>query len=247
MNLITCRGPELLDRYIGASEAKVRKLFARAAAASPALIFFDDFDALAPQRGSDNTGVTDRVVNQLLTLLDGAERSKKASHIFVVASSSRPDKIDKALLRPGRLEKHVYVGYPESLLEWNDLFSSILKTRNVDGEVSRLEQAGDLFNSFCKDFAHAKGLSAADMKAVLDTAHLLCVHDLLDTKNGAAEHGPAILGKSHILEAFRLTRPSLLPKDRHMLQSIYSSFGKKVQVMDSSGNQRGHALKTSLR
>lgn len=96
---------ELLDRYIGASEAKVRQLFARAAAAAPSLLFFDEFDSLAPQRGSDHTGVTDRVVNQLLTLLDGAERNSK-SQIFIVAATSRPDKIDKALLRPGRLEKH---------------------------------------------------------------------------------------------------------------------------------------------
>ena len=94
-----------MDRYIGASEAKVRQLFARAAAASPSILFFDDFDSLAPQRGSDHTGVTDRVVNQLLTLLDGAERSTEAQ-IFVVAATSRPDKIDNALLRPGRLEKH---------------------------------------------------------------------------------------------------------------------------------------------
>merc|ERR1712238_333639 len=81
-------------------EAKVRQLFARATAAAPALIFFDEFDSLAPQRGSDRTGVTDRVVNQLLTLIDGAERSKKAGHVFIVAATSRP----------GRLEKHVYVG-----------------------------------------------------------------------------------------------------------------------------------------
>jgi len=247
LNLITCRGPELLDRYIGASEAKVRQLFARATAAAPAMIFFDEFDSLAPQRGSDHTGVTDRVVNQLLTLLDGAERSKKAGHIFIVAATSRPDKIDKALLRPGRLEKHVYVGYPESLLEWNSLFSSLLKTRDVDEEVSHLQLGGDLFNSFCKDFGYAKDFSAADMKAVLDTAHLLCVHDILDTNNKDA-HGPAILGKCHILEAFRRTRPSLLPKDRRVLQSIYSSFGSNQMEEDSPGDHtHGRKLKTSLR
>ena len=251
LNLITCRGPELLDRYIGASEAKVRQLFARANAASPCMIFFDEFDSLAPQRGSDHTGVTDRVVNQLLTLLDGAESSsKKASHIFIVAATSRPDKIDKALLRPGRLEKHVYVGYPESLVEWNSLFSSLLESRNVDEEVSHLKQGGeDLFNSFCKDFEYAKEFSAADMKAVLDTAHLLCVHDILDADNmeGGAEHGPAILRKHHILEAFRRTRPSLLPKDRQVLQRIYASFGSNTMKQPQSDNPSGHTLKTALR
>ena len=250
LNLITCRGPELLDRYIGASEAKVRQLFARANAASPCMIFFDEFDSLAPQRGSDHTGVTDRVVNQLLTLLDGAESSsKKEGHIFIVAATSRPDKIDKALLRPGRLEKHVYVGYPESHEEWNGLFSSLLESRNVDEEVCHLKQDGDLFNSFCKDFDYAKEFSAADMKAVLDTAHLLCVHDILDSNDieGEAEHGPAILRKHHILEAFRRTRPSLLPKDRQVLQRIYASFGSNIVKETQSDDSSGHTLKTALR
>ena len=246
LNLITCRGPELLDRYIGASEAKVRQLFARAAAAAPAMIFFDEFDSLAPQRGSDHTGVTDRVVNQLLTLLDGAERSKNASHIFVVAATSRPDKIDKALLRPGRLEKHVYVGFAESLQEWNSLFSSLLKTRNIDDQVSDLMQRdGDLFDMFCKDFGYAREFSAADMNAVLDTAHLICVHEILDNSKGEPL-GAAVMGKHHILEAFRRTRPSMLPKDRHALKNIYSSFGSNQLHKDSS-QAKPHGQKTSLR
>jgi len=255
LNLITCRGPELLDRYIGASEAKVRQLFARASAAAPCIIFFDDFDALAPQRGSDNTGVTDRVVNQLLTLLDGAESDKKTHNIFIVAATSRPDKIDKALLRPGRLEKHIYVGYPESLLEWNSLFSSLLIDRNVDEEVSQIRMDGDLFNSFCsQDCAYAQDFSAADMKAVLDTAHLLCVHDILNgAKDGTEEEeeqqNPAILNKDHILEAFRRTRPSLLPKDRHILQHIYARFGSKEKngESESDKSESRDSLKTALR
>ncbi|KAL9181342.1 hypothetical protein ACHAXT_010147 [Thalassiosira profunda] len=248
LNLITCRGPELLDRYIGASEAKVRQIFARATAAAPALIFFDEFDSLAPQRGSDHTGVTDRVVNQLLTLLDGAERSKKASHIFVVAATSRPDKIDKALLRPGRLERHVYVGFSESLSEWNDLFSSILETRKVDAEVSELQQTGDLFNHFCKGLDYARDFSAADMKAVLDTAHLLCVHEMLDANaSGDRVQGPAVLTKRHIVQGFRRTRPSLLPRDRQVLQRIYKSFGMNEASEDLPGASQREGLKTALR
>lgn len=68
--IIKCKGPELLDKFIGASEAKVRQLFARAAAATPSILFLDEIDSLAPRRGSDHTGVTDRIVNQLLTFLD---------------------------------------------------------------------------------------------------------------------------------------------------------------------------------
>lgn len=263
LNLIRCNGPELLDRYIGASEAKVRQLFARAMAAAPAMIFFDEFDALAPQRGSDHTGVTDRVVNMLLTLLDGAERDKKAHQIFVVAATSRPDKIDKALLRPGRLEKHVFFGYPESLAEWNSIFASILTTRHVDQDVTRLQKDGDFYSFFCKDVLHAKEFSAADMKAVLDTAHLLCVHEILDdnvtsaidktNSEGCKEHRVVICTR-HISEAIKRTRPSLLPKDRMMLQHYYAPF-MAGHIKSSSWNppqsdksdSEGRRLKTSLR
>ena len=73
LRLISVKGPELLNKYIGQSEAGVRNLFARASAAAPCVLFFDEFDAIAPRRGHDNTGVTDRVVNQLLTELDGVQ------------------------------------------------------------------------------------------------------------------------------------------------------------------------------
>jgi peroxin-1 len=259
LNLITCRGPELLDRYIGASEAKVRQLFARTVAASPALLFFDDFDALAPQRGSDHTGVTDRVVNQLLTLLDGVERNTKAQ-VFVVVATSRPDKIDNALLRPGRLEKHVYVGYPESQSEWNSLFSSMLSTRSVDDEVRQLQQNEDLFSFFCKDLDHIKEFCAADLKAVLDTAHLMAVHDILATSK--EETCEVKIGKQHISDAFSRTRPSLLAVDRARFVRYFEPFRSKYNVTKeigsgwnnsslmnglNKGNDSSIKLKTSLR
>jgi peroxin-1 len=88
--LIMCRGPELLDRYIGGSEAKVRDLFGRAHQAAPCILFLDEFDALAPKRGSDSTGVTDRVVNQLLTFLDGVEDFSSYGTVYIIAATSRP-------------------------------------------------------------------------------------------------------------------------------------------------------------
>lgn len=78
-----CLGPELLNKYIGASEAAVRDLFQRASAAAPCVLFFDEFDSIAPHRGHDSTGVTDRVVNQLLTHLDGNGRKYKEFSMFV--------------------------------------------------------------------------------------------------------------------------------------------------------------------
>ena len=111
VRFIGVKGPELLNKYIGASEEAVRNTFARAQAAAPCVLFFDEFDSIAPQRGagSDSTGVTERTVNQLLTELDGVE---KLQGVCVIAASNRPDLIDTALLRPGRLDRLIYCGFP---------------------------------------------------------------------------------------------------------------------------------------
>lgn len=258
LSLITCRGPELLDRYIGASEAKVRQIFSQAITAAPCMIFFDEFDSLAPQRGSDHTGVTDRVVNQLLTLLDGAERNKKTSQIYIVAATSRPDKIDKALLRPGRLETHVYFGYPESLIEWEELFCSIVRSWDLDEEVLSLCRKGELYSALCNDLTYARDLSAADMKAVMDTAHLIRVHEMMDESGDNAtvsdENGlppKVIISKRHMITALRRTRPSLLTEDRVKLQNYYKPFGgadrKSTTPETNTQNALNHNLKTSFR
>ncbi|XP_012903300.2 peroxisome biogenesis factor 1 isoform X2 [Mustela putorius furo] len=110
MNFISIKGPELLSKYIGASEQAVRDIFIRAQAAKPCILFFDEFESIAPRRGHDNTGVTDRVVNQLLTQLDGVEGLQG---VYVLAATSRPDLIDPALLRPGRLDRCVYCPPPD--------------------------------------------------------------------------------------------------------------------------------------
>ena len=110
LNIITIKGPELLSKFIGESEAGVRKVFERAQTAKPCVLFFDEFDSLAPRRGHDSTGVTDRVVNQLLTQLDGVEGLSQG--IFVLAATSRPDLVDPALLRPGRIDKLLHCPMP---------------------------------------------------------------------------------------------------------------------------------------
>lgn len=112
-NFISVKGPELLNKYVGESERAVRQVFLRAAASKPCVVFFDELDALCPRRGSaGSNGVSERVVNQLLTELDGYDQSKRAS-VFVIAATNRPDIIDPAVLRPGRLDKLLYVPLPE--------------------------------------------------------------------------------------------------------------------------------------
>ncbi|XP_027430182.1 peroxisome biogenesis factor 1 isoform X4 [Zalophus californianus] len=160
MNFISVKGPELLSKYIGASEQAVRDIFIRAQAAKPCILFFDEFESIAPRRGHDNTGVTDRVVNQLLTQLDGVEGLQG---VYVLAATSRPDLIDPALLRPGRLDKCVYCPPPDqvSRLEiLNILSDSLPLADDVD-----LQHVASVTDSF----------TGADLKALLYNAQLVAL------------------------------------------------------------------------
>lgn len=109
VHFIHVKGPEILDKYIGGSEANVRRLFEEAEAKGPTVLFFDEIDSIVPMRSSSTAAVTDRIVNQFLCYLDGVVPLKKT---FVVAATSRPDLIDTAVLRPGRIDTHVFCGLP---------------------------------------------------------------------------------------------------------------------------------------
>ncbi|XP_017279993.1 peroxisome biogenesis factor 1 isoform X2 [Kryptolebias marmoratus] len=161
MNFISIKGPELLSKYIGASEQGVRDVFRRAQAVKPCILFFDEFDSLAPRRGHDSTGVTDRVVNQLLTELDGVEGLQG---VYVLAATSRPDLIDPALLRPGRLDKSLYCPPPdqEARVEILKALSSGLSLA-PDVDLEQLAAATERF-------------TGADLKALLYNAQLEAVH-----------------------------------------------------------------------
>ncbi|GIL79881.1 hypothetical protein Vretifemale_9048, partial [Volvox reticuliferus] len=142
VRFLTVKGPELLNKYIGASEAAVRDLFARAAAAAPAVLFFDEFDAIAPPRGHDSTGVTDRVVNQLLTELDGVEGLRG---VVVLAATSRPDLIDAALLRPGRLDRLLFCGPPKGPEQRLAILRALSRRLNLarDVDLRRVAEASE--------------------------------------------------------------------------------------------------------
>ncbi|MDS0258929.1 CDC48 family AAA ATPase [Haloarcula sp. S1CR25-12] len=111
-NFISVKGPELLNKFVGESEKGVREVFAKARENAPTVVFFDEIDSIATERGGGTTdsGVGERVVSQLLTELDGIEEMED---VVVVATTNRPDLIDSALLRPGRLDRHVHVPVPD--------------------------------------------------------------------------------------------------------------------------------------
>ncbi|MEQ2243506.1 hypothetical protein ILYODFUR_007623 [Ilyodon furcidens] len=161
MNFISIKGPELLSKYIGASEQGVRDVFQRAQAAKPCILFFDEFDSLAPRRGHDSTGVTDRVVNQLLTELDGVEGLQG---VYVLAATSRPDLIDPALLRPGRLDKSLYCPLPDQEARF-EILKALSSGLSLAPDVD-LEQLAAVTQQF----------TGADLKALLYNAQLEAVH-----------------------------------------------------------------------
>ncbi|MEM4535543.1 MAG: CDC48 family AAA ATPase, partial [Desulfurococcaceae archaeon] len=109
-NFIAVRGPEVLSKWVGESEKAIRQIFRRARMVEPAVIFFDEIDSIAAVRGSDPSGVIDRIVNQLLTELDGIQPLRR---VVVIAATNRPDLLDPALLRPGRFDKLIYVPPPD--------------------------------------------------------------------------------------------------------------------------------------
>jgi peroxin-6 len=106
LNFFSVKGPEILNMYIGESEANIRRVFQRARDAKPCVIFFDELDSVAPKRGNhgDSGGVMDRIVSQLLAELDGMTSGESSSDVFVIGATNRPDLLDPALLRPGRQE-----------------------------------------------------------------------------------------------------------------------------------------------
>ncbi|WP_092524462.1 AAA family ATPase [Actinopolyspora saharensis] len=174
LNAIAVKGAELLDKMVGESERAVRELFARAAEAAPTLVFLDEIDALAPVRGqSSNSGVTDRVVAALLTELDGVEPLRD---VVVIGATNRPELVDPALLRPGRLERSIGVPPPDAKARAEILRSASRNTplaSDVDPEV--------LAESL-------EGYSAADCSALIREAALAALRESMDATEVSATH-----------------------------------------------------------
>ncbi|KAG2078617.1 AAA-domain-containing protein [Suillus decipiens] len=181
LNFISIKGPELLNKYIGQSEKSVRDIFDRASAAKPCVLFFDEFDSIAPKRGHDSTGVTDRVVNQMLTQMDGAEGLEG---VYVLAATSRPDLIDSALLRPGRLDKSLLCDLP-GVEDRKDILIAVSRKLTLAPSVD-----------FDKLASITEGFSGADLQALVYNAHLEVVHAAIDAEK--ADGGDVQAGRRRV-------------------------------------------------
>jgi transitional endoplasmic reticulum ATPase len=171
-NFVSVRGPELLSKWVGESERGIREIFRRARQASPCVVFFDEIDSIAPIRGAGGeTAVTERVVSQLLTELDGMENMHG---VVVLAATNRPDMIDPALLRPGRFDKIIQIPLPDKesrkmILRINAEKIPINNTPSDPQHVD-IDKIAELTD----------GLSGADTAAIANTAVSLVIHEFLD-------------------------------------------------------------------
>jgi len=189
LSVHSVKGAELMDKWVGSSEKAVRELFRRARDSAPSLIFLDEVDALVPRRGqSSDSGVGDRVVAALLTELDGVEPLRD---VVVLGATNRPDLIDPALLRPGRLERLVFVPPPDS-----DARVDILK---ASGKSIPLAEDVDL-DSLARDL---EGYSAADCAALLREAALTAMRRSMDAADVTA---------ADVAAARATVKPSLDPE-----------------------------------
>jgi transitional endoplasmic reticulum ATPase len=200
VNFIHVDGPELLDRYVGESEKAVREIFDRARQASPAIVFFDEIDSIAGQRGSGMGGgaeVSERVVSQLLTEMDGMAENP---NLVVLAATNRREALDSALLRPGRLEEHVEVPAPNEAAR-RAILGVHAEDKPLGDDVDLDELAAEL-----------EGYTGADLEAVVRDASMRAIREAADAwgVEQADENADEIeIGEKHFDAAVQSVRPTL--------------------------------------
>ncbi|MDR3282588.1 MAG: CDC48 family AAA ATPase [Candidatus Methanoplasma sp.] len=165
-NFISVKGPEFLNKWVGESEKAVRETFRKARQASPCVIFIDEIDSVAPQRGmGSDSNVTERVISQMLTEMDGLE----AMHdVVVIAATNRPDIMDPALLRPGRFDKSILIGPPDEVSR-KAIFGIHTAGKPLDDSVDIEKLAKD-----------SEGCTGADIAAICNEAVMSAVRRLID-------------------------------------------------------------------
>ncbi|KAI0346300.1 AAA-domain-containing protein [Trametopsis cervina] len=177
-NFISVKGPELLNKYVGESERAVRQVFSRARASSPCVIFFDELDALVPRRDDNMSESSARVVNTLLTELDGLDTRKS---VYVIAATNRPDMIDPAMCRPGRLDKLLYVDLPSAEERVEIIRTLSRKVPLVEHSTESLTSTIDDVRRAMEDAVRDQcdGYSGADLAALVREAGVMALRRTL--------------------------------------------------------------------
>ncbi|SIR89729.1 transitional endoplasmic reticulum ATPase [Haladaptatus litoreus] len=209
-NFISVKGPELLSKWVGESEKGVREIFSKARSNAPTIVFFDELDSIAGERGQQtgDSGVSERVVSQLLTELDGLETLED---VVVIATTNRPDLIDDALVRPGRLDRHIHVPVPDE--EGREaIFSVHTRDKPLAGDVD-LEWLA----------AETEGYVGADIEAVVREATMTAARKLIISSSPeelAEMIGTVRITKEHFENAFVEVPPSVTARMRDRYAEI---------------------------
>ncbi|XP_015599524.1 peroxisome assembly factor 2 [Cephus cinctus] len=211
LHFLSVKGPELLNMYVGQSEKNVRQVFEKARSAAPCIIFFDELDSLAPNRGrsGDSGGVMDRIVSQLLAEMDGLEST---GSIFIIGATNRPDLIDPALLRPGRFDKMLYVGI------YSDRDSQLSVLRALTRKF-KMENGGKELEKIVEQLP--VNLTGADLYAVCSDAWLLAVRRIF-TNNADQKYFREAAFKEHVdfNDGITVTLKDFLEAIRNLAPSV---------------------------
>lgn len=191
LNFLSIKGPELFSKWVGESERAVRDLFTKARQVAPSIIFFDEMDAIGGERGAGEQGVHERVLAQLLTELDGVV---PLNSVTILAATNRPDRMDRALLRPGRLDRLIYVPLPD--------FETRLQI--IELKLSKMSISDDV-NSHSLA-TRTEGFSGAELQALCHEAALRALEKDLDCKAVTMEHF------EHVMKDFKPRTPESLLK-----------------------------------
>ncbi|MDI6902198.1 MAG: CDC48 family AAA ATPase [Methanocellales archaeon] len=198
-NFISIKGPELLSKWVGESEKAVREIFRKARQSAPTIIFLDELDSIAPTRGmSADSRVTERVVSQILTELDGLEELRD---VVVLAATNRPDMVDPALLRPGRLDRLIYIQPPDEA-EREKIFSIHLEGKPLSKDID--------IKGLAKN---TSGYVGADIEAICREATMLALREFIQSgveqehvKEGAKN---IVIKKEHLDAAMKKVKPTV--------------------------------------
>ncbi|RUS74467.1 hypothetical protein EGW08_017766 [Elysia chlorotica] len=223
INFLYIKGAELLNKYVGESEKNVRDLFKRASSLAPCVIFFDEIDSICPRRssGSDENS-TSRVTNQLLLEMSGLEQR---TEVYVIAATNRLDRLDKAFLRPGRMDKIIYVGLPNP-----DGRVEILKALTKNGTRPKLSSDVNL-EKIAKD-KRCEGFSGADLGNLLQVAREACLEEIIESTSASDTSPVPIVRNMHFETAFESVSASVDTESKRNYEAVKRLLEKKTARKD---------------
>ncbi|ABO35796.1 AAA family ATPase, CDC48 subfamily [Methanococcus maripaludis C5] len=209
-NFISVKGPEIFSKWVGESEKAIREIFRKARQAAPTVIFFDEIDSIAPKRGMSfgGSGVSEKVVNQLLTELDGLEEPKD---VVIIAATNRPNLLDPALLRPGRLDRIVLVTVPDENARF-EIFKVHTKGMPIGKDVNLQKLAKE-----------TNGYTGADIEALCRESAMIALRENVNSEHVELKHFEA---------AFKRIAPSVKDEDMDEYRDLAKEYGRTTGVSE---------------